>query len=226
MNSINQIMKTAHDKKQNALSEYDSKLVIKAAGVPVVEEYLATNVEEAIKYAEKIGYPVVLKGCSDKMIHKTESGVVKLNVIDSKEVKQAFNEIVDKGLELDGILVQKMLSGKREFLIGLMQDAQFGPCVMFGLGGIFTEVLEDVSIRVAPLERNDAVEMIDELKTASLLKEFRGMPAVDKEVVISAIIAISELAMNGEDIAEIDINPLIITDDGKPVAVDSLIILK
>ena len=178
-----------------------------------------------MEQAKKIGYPVVLKGCSDTLMHKTESGMVKLGLSNDADVASAYEEIMGKGAKLDGVLVQEMIQGQREFVIGLTRDPQFGPCVMFGLGGIFTEVLKDVSFRIAPITEFDANEMIEEIKTKKLLDEFRGSPAVDRSVLTKALIGIGNLGVEYDDIAEIDINPLIIAGD-KPVAVDSLIVLK
>ncbi|MDY6967441.1 MAG: acetate--CoA ligase family protein [Spirochaetota bacterium] len=222
---MQEIIKKAVERGQKALSEYDSKRVIEKAGVPITKEELASSKDEAVEQSKKIGYPVVLKGCSDTLMHKTESGMVKLGLNNDVDVANAYEEIMGKGIKLDGVLVQEMIQGQREFVIGLTRDPQFGPCVMFGLGGIFTEVLKDVSFRIAPITEFDASEMIEEIKTKKLLDEFRGSPAVDRSVLIKALIGIGNLGVEYDDIAEIDINPLIIAGD-KPVAVDSLVVLK
>jgi acetyl-CoA synthetase (ADP-forming) len=219
------IIKKAIAKGQKTLSEYESRLVIESAGVFVAAAALAKTKEEAIKEAEKMGYPVVLKGCSAELAHKTEAGMVVLNVNSSEEVALVFEELTSKMKNLDGVLVEKMVRGSREFVIGLSRDPSFGPCVMFGLGGIFTEALKDVTFRVAPLTREDALEMIDEIKTKKLLGEFRGSPAVDRESLAKALVGVGDLGIKYDSIAEIDINPLIICGD-KPVAVDALVVLK
>ncbi|MCP4138084.1 MAG: carboxylate--amine ligase [bacterium] len=221
---MKEILENAIKNGQKALSEYNSKLVIEAAGVPITREKLATSAEEAVSFAKDIGFPVVLKGASHALTHKTEMGMVKLNLASEEEVAAAYAEITGSGMELDGVLVQEMIKGNREFVIGLSRDPQFGPCVMFGLGGIFTEVLKDVTFRIAPITELDALEMIDEIKTRSLLDEFRGSPAVDKEVLVKALVGIGELGDKFDEIAEIDINPFIISGN-KPVAVDALVIL-
>ena len=196
------------------------------AGIPVSRNYLAKSKEEAIKYAQQLGFPVVLKGCSDTLTHKTELGMVKLKLKTKEDVANAYDEITGKGIPLDGVLVQEWLDGdNREFVLGSIKDPQFGPCVMFGLGGVFTEALQDVSFRVAPITSIDAYEMMDELKTKKLLGAFRGSPAVDKEMLAQALVGLSELINTYEEIAEVDINPIIINGD-KPVAVDALVILK
>jgi acyl-CoA synthetase (NDP forming) len=175
--------------------------------------------------AAKIGFPVVLKGSSPALTHKTEMGMVRVNLKNKKDVAGAYDELTGKGIDLDGILIQEMVKGNREFVIGLTRDPQFGPCVMFGVGGIFTETMKDVSFRVAPLTKDDAREMISEIRAVKLLNEFRGENAVDTNVLVKALVDIGNLGMTYNDIAEIDINPLIVTG-GKPVAVDALIILK
>ena len=210
---------------RKTLSEYESMLVIESAGVPVAAAALARSRKEAEQMAERIGYPVVMKGCSAELAHKTESGMVKLNVGNSEEAARVFDELTAKMKNLDGVLIEKMVKGSREFVIGLSRDPQFGPCVMFGLGGIFAEALKDVTFRVAPLSKEDALEMIDEIKTKKILGEFRGSPAVDREALAKALVGIGELGMSCDSIAEIDINPLIICGD-KPVAVDALVVLK
>jgi acetyl-CoA synthetase (ADP-forming) len=200
-------------------------LIIESAGVFVAAAALAKTKDEAIEGAEKIGYPVVMKGCSPELAHKTEAGMVALNICSSEEVAQVFDELTGKIKNLDGVLIEKMVRGNREFVIGLSHDPQFGPCVMFGLGGIFTEALKDVTFRVAPLSMEDALEMIDEIKTKKLLGEFRGSPAVDRSALAKALVGVGDLGIKYDSIAEIDINPLIICGD-KPVAVDALVVLK
>ena len=220
-----EIIQQAIASGKKTLSEYESSLVIKSAGVEIVPSVLAKTRDEAFQMAEKIGFPVVMKGCSAELAHKTESGMVKLNVGNSEEAARVFDELTAKMKNLDGVLIQKMVKGSREFVIGLSRDPQFGPCVMFGLGGIFTEALKDVTFRVAPLSKEDALEAIDEIKTKKLLGKFRGSPAVDREALAKALVGIGELGMSCDSIAEIDINPLIICGD-KPVAVDALVVLK
>jgi acetate---CoA ligase (ADP-forming) subunit beta len=219
------IIQQALARGQKTLSEYESRLVIESAGVFVAAAALAKTKEEAIQDADKIGYPVVMKGCSAELAHKTEAGMVVLNIANSDEAAQVYDELTGKVKNLDGVLVEKMVSGSREFVIGLSRDPQFGPCVMFGLGGIFTEALKDVTFRVAPLTKEDALEMIDEIKTKKLLGEFRGSPAVDRDALAKALVGVGDLGVKYDSIAEIDINPLIICGD-KPVAVDALVVLK
>lgn len=220
------IVEEAIKRGEKTLSEFDSKKVLEAYSIPVTKEFIARNVEEAKKFAKEIGYPVVLKGSSSTLTHKTELNMIELNIKDEKSLEETYKALEERGKgQLDGILVQQMVKGEREFVAGLIRDPQFGPCVMFGLGGIFTEVLKDVTFRVAPLEKRDAIEMMNEIKAKKLLDEFRGKPAVDRDVLASALINLGRIGLENDDIAEIDINPIIILKD-KPVAVDALVVLR
>jgi acetate---CoA ligase (ADP-forming) subunit beta len=219
------IIKKAVKNGQKSLSEHESKLFINSYGIIVTNEELASSEEEAIKIANKIGYPVVLKGNSPELTHKTEMDVIELNLSNDDEVKAAYKKIMKTGVvPKGGILVQEMVKGQRELVIGLIRDPQFGPCVMFGLGGIYAEVLKDVSFRVAPLTEYDAMQMMDEINAKKILEEFRGKPAVDKKLLAQALINIGKIGLEHDAITEIDINPIIIKGD-KPIAVDALIIL-
>ena len=220
-----EILSKAVQEGSQALSEYESKRIVANANVPVTREVLVHSREEAVSQAARIGFPVVLKGSDPALTHKTEMGMVRVNLKNDQDVARAYDELMGKGIHMEGILIQEMVKGNREFVIGLTRDPQFGPCVMFGIGGIFTEALKDVSFRVAPLTEEDAQEMIYEIKASRLLDAFRGESAVDEKVLVKALVGIGELGMRYDEIAEIDINPLIITE-GKPVAVDALVILK
>ncbi len=222
---MSKILFNAVQSGQQALSEYESKRIVAGANVPVTREVLVHSREEAVDQAAKIGFPVVLKGSDPTLTHKTEMGMVRVNLKNEQDVAQAYDELMDKGIRLEGILIQEMVKGNREFVIGLTRDPQFGPCVMFGIGGIFTEALKVVSFRVAPLTEEDAREMIHEIRAVKLLDAFRGESAVDEDVLVKALVGIGELGMAYDEIAEIDINPLIVTG-GRPVAVDALVILK
>lgn len=220
------IIDEAIKRGEKTLSEFDSKKVLEAYSIPVTKEFVAKSVEEAKGFARDIGYPVVLKGSSSELTHKTELNMIELNIKDEKALEEAYNALQQRGGgKLEGVLVQQMIKGEREFVAGLIRDPQFGPCVMFGLGGIFTEVLKDVTFRVAPLEKRDALEMMDEIKARKLLDAFRGKPAVNREVLANALINLGRIGLENEEIAEIDINPIIIHQD-MPVAVDALVVLK
>ena len=219
------IIDEAIKKGQTTLSEFESKQLLASYGIPVAREALAENEENLIKTVGDIGYPVVIKACSPDIAHKTEKGLIRVDIRGDDEAKVAFNEIIARinGNEKT-VLVQEMIKGKRELVAGLTRDAQFGPCVMFGLGGIFTEILKDISFRVAPLEKLDALEMMQEIKGHKILDSIRGMDAADLNILVDILIALGRIGLENENIKEIDINPLILTG-GKPVAVDALVVL-
>ena len=210
---------------RTTLSEYESKQVLAFYGIPVTQEELVIKPEDLSQAIRKIGYPLVMKGCAAEIAHKTEKGLIRVDVRNEDEALTAFKEIT---AAMDGtekaILVQQMIKGQRELVVGLTRDPQFGPCVMFGLGGIFTEVLEDTSFRVAPIEKRDALEMILEIKAHKILEAIRGMEPVNKDMLADILIAIGRLGIENEAVKEIDINPVIIAA-GKPVAVDALVVL-
>ncbi len=211
---------------QTTLSEYESKQVLASYRIPVTVEELVDNAQDLIKVAAKIGYPIVMKGCSADISHKTEKGLIRVDVRNEEEATSAFKEIT---AAMDGadksVLVQQMVKGQRELVVGLTRDPQFGPCVMFGLGGIFTEVLKDITFRVAPLEKRDALEMMQEIKANKILEAVRGMESVDKDMLAEILITVGQIGMENEAIKEIDINPLIINGN-KPIAVDALVVLE
>jgi len=220
------IIDEAIKKGQTTLSEFESKQLLASYGIPVAREALSENEENLIKTAGDIGYPVVIKACSPDISHKTEKDLICVDIRNDNEAKVAFNKIVTgmNGNE-KVVLVQEMIKGKRELVAGLTRDSQFGPCVMFGLGGIFTEVLKDISFRVAPLEKPDALEMMQEIKGHKILDSIRGMAAADMDKLSDILIALGRIGLENENIKEIDINPLILTG-GKPVAVDALVVLR
>jgi len=220
------IIDEAIKRGRTALSEYESKQLLARYSIPVTKEALVGSRESLIETIEEIGYPIVLKGCSPDIAHKTEKGLIYVDIRNEDEALTAFKEITAgmNGTE-NTVLVQEMLRGKRELVAGLTRDPQFGPCVMFGLGGIFTEILKDISFRVAPLEKYDALEMMQEIKGRKILGAVRGMEAVDMEMLADILITIGKIGMENEEIEEIDINPMIISGN-KPVAVDALVVLE
>jgi len=222
-----ELIERALKKGQKRLSEYDSKQLLEKYGFPVVKEKLVDSRPAAVKAAKEIGLPVVLKACSPEVSHKTEKKLIEVDLRTLKEVERAYEGIVKRAgsTNLDGILVQEMVKGSRELVIGMIRDAQFGPCVMFGLGGIFTEVLKDVSFRIAPLEKRDALEMAQEIKGAPILGAFRGMQPVDMELLSSLLINAGRLGLENEAVKEMDANPLIISGN-KPIVVDALVVLE
>ena len=220
------ILEKALREGRKTLSEYESKDFLKSYGIPVTREILVHSREECVKAAHAIGYPLVLKGCSPSLSHKTEKGLVRVDVRSEQEAVLAFDELATR-MERNGkaILVQEMIKGTRELVAGMTRDPQFGPCVMFGLGGIYTEILKDIAFRVAPLEKQDAMDMTQEIKAHKILGAVRGMPAADLDVLCDILVKMGEIGMENELIQEIDINPLILSGDN-PVAVDALVVLK
>ncbi len=211
---------------QRTLSEYQSKQLLSAYGIPVTREFLAQDKKQAVEFAKKLGYPVVLKGCSPALTHKTERQLVAVKLRDENEVKEAFDAITKRaGEPMDGILVQEMISGARELVVGLTRDEQFGPCAMLGLGGIFVEILKQVTFRIAPLEERDALEMMDELPGKKIFEAFRGEPPVDRKILADILVKIGNIGLENDAVKEIDVNPLIVAGN-KPVAVDALVVLQ
>ena len=212
---------------RTTLTEYESKQVLASYDLPVTREVLVSSMEDLLTAAEQIGYPLVIKGSSAEIAHKTETGLIRVDVRNDEEASLAFGEIraAMNGAGDGAILVQQMIRGQRELVVGLTRDAQFGPCVMFGLGGIFTEVLKDTVFRVAPLEKQDALDMMQEIRASKILEAIRGMAAVDKDRLAEMLITVGRIGIENDRIKEIDINPLIISG-GMPVAVDALVVLQ
>ena len=226
MKSVKAIIAKAISAGQSTLSEYDSKRILGDYGIPTTREVLVDELGAAEQAAEQIGYPVALKVCAPAAQHKTELNLIELEIRSAAELKKAYAQLSPKARDLDGgILVQEMVRGSRELAVGLNRDDQFGPCVMFGLGGIFTEALGDVSFRVAPLNQQDAREMTTEIKGSRILKGIRGLEPVQIDQVSHCLQQVGQIGLDHPEIKEIDINPLIIRN-GHPVAVDALIVLQ
>jgi len=220
------ILDKARKEGRETLSEHESKIVLASYHIPVTREIIIQKSDDIISATHEIGYPVVMKGCSPEITHKTEKGLIQTDIRDDREALDTFNDIM-AGMNGNhgSILVQEMIKGKRELVIGLIRDPQFGPCVMFGLGGIFTEILKDVSFRLAPLEKRDTLEMMDEIKAHKILDAVRGMDAVDRDILSEILINVGKIGVENDTIKEIDINPVIISGS-RPVAVDALIVLQ
>ena len=217
------LIKEALARGQSALSEYDAKRFLSCFGIPVIREAVVPNADSAAAEAVKIGFPVVLK--TSGLLHKTEVEGVVLNLRSQEEVKGESRRL----LKIEGceaLLVQEMVKGDRELVCGMTRNAQFGPCVMYGLGGIFTELLGDVVFRVAPLTPRDAGEMFNEIRARKIIEAFRGEPGADMDVVAQTLVALGDIGLQYEEVLEIDINPFKIRSDGMPVAVDALVVLK
>jgi len=227
-----QIIEKARREDRSFLMEHEAYEVLKAYEFPVIQAFLAKNPDEAAKYAAKIGYPVVLKIASPDVLHKFDFGGVRLNIRTSEEARKTFEEIrnnvLDKKPKADikGILVEKMADPGKEIILGMNHDSQFGPILMFGMGGIYVEALEDVSFRLAPIRELTAQMMISKTKTHKILNGFRGGPVYDIDAVEDCLKRLSQLVTDFPDIKELDINPLIVYEKGKGCAiVDARIIL-
>lgn len=215
-----------------SLSEYAAKTALRAHGLPMVQEQLVYDESEALAAADSIEFPVVMKGIADGMEHKTEAGLVHLNLTNAQDVKVAFADLSSKlaGHVLDGLpapcVVQRMVSGGVEAILGVQNDPDFGPMVLVGAGGVMTELLNDTTLRRAPLGLDDAREMIDETKLAQLLAGFRGAAPADRAALETAIVQLSEFALiHADEIDSIDLNPVLVLPQGQGcVAVDALII--
>ncbi len=178
---------------RKTLTEYEAKMILSHRGIPVVRERLACNQEQCRAAIHEIGFPLVMKGCAPEISHKSELGVVMLDIQSEGEAEAAFEKIIKAmPAKAPAVLIQEMVKGKRELVVGLTRDAQFGPTVMFGLGGIFTEMLLDVVFRLAPFDKQEALNMLGEIKGRKILDAVRGMDAVDRagsqmRVIISSV---------------------------------------
>ena len=219
------ILDNALKRGAKTLSENESKQLLAEYKIPITQEVVVKTEQDAVAAAKKIGYPVVLKGSGDELSHKTELNLIALDLRKEEEVREAFQRLTSNPkVSVKEVLVQQMIKGDRELVVGLTRDAQFGPCVMFGIGGIFTEILKDTSFRVAPLTRWDAMDMMEDIRGKKILDAFRGKPAVDREVLADILMAVGQIGMDHDCVKEIDINPLKLVN-GKPVAVDALVVL-
>jgi succinyl-CoA synthetase beta subunit len=207
------------------LSEADSKALLAPFGLPLLDEAVVTSPDAAVEAAAAMGWPVVAKLCGDAIAHKTERGLVRLGLGDAAAVHAAATELLAAATPDDGevaVLVAPMVRGSREFIAGLSVDPQFGPTVMVGVGGVLAEAVGDVAIRLVPIERVDADEMIGDLATQALLGPLRGEPEVDRAILADVVLALSAVAVAHPDVVSVDVNPLVVVD-GRPVAVDALV---
>ncbi|OGL01366.1 MAG: hypothetical protein A3I14_03040 [Candidatus Rokubacteria bacterium RIFCSPLOWO2_02_FULL_73_56] len=220
------IIRRARERRERALSEHESKRVLAAYGVPTTREVLVRTATQAAAAARRLGYPVALKACAAGESHKTEQGLVALGLGGERELRRAFAALGARaGAGYAGAyLVEEMVRGDRELMIGMVRDPQFGPCVMFGLGGVFTEILQDVVFRVAPLGRRDALAMLRRIRAHRILDAVRGLPAVDTAALCRSLMAVGRIGLEHPEIVAIDVNPLIVRGR-TPVAVDALVVL-
>jgi acetyltransferase len=223
--SLNELSRQADEREVRILDEYEAKKWFKTLGLKVVNEIIIRDLDEAIRAAEEIGYPVVLKGRVEGQVHKTEAGLVKLNLWNADHIRRAYQEMVGLEAKPQSFLMQPMLNGNLELIAGIIRDPQFGLAAMLGLGGVWTEVYRDVVFRLVPLTQKDVFEMVADLRGQALIKGFRGSKPVDMESLADWLIKLGWIALAYEKIQEIDVNPLLIID-GEPVAVDAAIIFR
>ena len=222
---VNGLHQDPDNNKKTALNDAKAKRLLEAFDIALVPERLVRRQSEVVAAAQDIGFPVVVKGMGSNLLHKTDRGLVHLNLLDAKAVENAVQEIVAEAREeVEGFLIQPHLKGQREFVAGLFQDDQFGPVVMFGVGGVFTEAFSDVSFRLAPLTQSDAAEMLEEIRGKALLGDFRGEKAVDRDALVQILLGLSRIGSEHPEISEIDLNPLLITSRGQVRAVDALVL--
>lgn len=223
--SLKELAQQANERGDSILDEYEAKKWLKALDLKVVKEVIVKDPGEAITTANEMGYPVILKGRIEGQIHKTEARLVKLNLWTDDQLKSAYQEMSNLKPKPRSFLIQPMLKGDLELILGIIRDPQFGPAAMLGLGGIWTEVYRDVVFRLVPLNQQDIFEMVSELKGKDLFRGYRGSKPVNMEALADWLIPLGWLAMKFEKIQEIDVNPLLIVD-GEPVAVDATIIFR
>ena len=225
------MLNQSEQKQQTLLTEVEAKEILRKAGIPVIETRLAKTKKEAISLSKEIGFPVAMKIVSTDISHKSDAGGVKLGLANAAQVGKAYSDMMVSirqklpEAKIQGVSMQKMARPGVEVIIGMSKDAQFGPVIMFGLGGILVEVLKDVSFRIVPLTKRDAAEMVKEIKGYALLQGYRGQEPVDIPSLEGLIVRVSDFIEQNPQIKELDLNPLIAYKDGV-VAVDARIILE
>lgn len=216
---------------RKSLLETEAKTVCMEYGIPVTKFELARSEEEAVKFANAIGFPTVLKIVSSDIIHKSDIGGVIVGLKNTDDVRHGYNQILQNvkkynpKARIAGVLVQEMAPPSTEVIVGAIKDPQFGPAVMFGLGGVFVEVLKDVTFRIAPITEDDACDMISEVKAYPLLKGYRNTPPADLEAIEKILLSTSRLVTDYMEIKELDLNPVIVYEKGAKT-VDARIILE
>ena len=227
---IDKIFQVAKAENRNFLFEHEAKMLCGLYGVPITKIEVAKTEDAAVAAAKRIGFPIVLKIVSPQVLHKSDAGGVVVGVNDEKGIREGYQKIVaniKKNVPtavIEGILVQEMAPKGTEIIIGSTVDPTFGPTIMFGLGGIFVEILKDVSFRLAPITKEDAWEMLDEIKAKKMLDGPRGTAKADKEAIVATLLSVSKMLMECPEIKELDMNPLLVYEKGAR-AVDARIIL-
>ena len=231
MVAVSEILADVRNEDRKSLLEPEAKTVCREYGIPVTKFKVAGDVDEAIEFAQEIGYPVVLKVISPEILHKSDVGGVLVDLKSAHDVEEAYSTIqrnVEKTqpkARVVGILVQEMAPQSREVIVGAIKDDQFGPSVMFGLGGIFVEILKDVAFRIAPVTTQEAQMMITEIRAYPVLKGYRNQPALDTKAIAETIVKTSELVTEHQEIKELDLNPVMVYEKGVKT-VDARIVLE
>ncbi len=231
LNKTSKIISKAHCEGRKTLLETEAKTICMEYAIPVTTFKLAKNLEEAAEFAGQIGFPVVLKIVSPDVIHKSDAGGVMVNLKNAAEVRSAYGKILENIRKYDaqakivGVLVQEMVPQSTEVIVGAIKDLQFGQTVLFGLGGIFVELLNDVTFKIAPITQEDAYEMVTKVKAYPLLTGYRNTPPADVNAIVNTLLNISKLVMDYPEIKELDLNPIMAYEKGAKT-VDARIILE
>ena len=227
---VTEILELANTERRNFLFEHEAKNLCALYDLPVTKITVETSEDDAVKAAKEFGFPVVLKIVSPQVLHKSDAGGVLIDIKDEEGVREGYQKIMENvkahapDAEITGILVQEMAPWGTEIIVGSSKDPTFGSTIMFGLGGIFVEILKDVSFRLAPISKIDAEEMIDEIKARKILEGARGKPPTDKEAIVEILLKTSQMLMDCPEISELDMNPVLVYEKGAKI-VDARIIL-
>jgi acyl-CoA synthetase (NDP forming) len=228
--AVSRIFEAASIDGRDFLFEHEAKTLCGLYGMPITKISVAETEEDAVKAAKEIGFPIVLKIVSPQVLHKSDAGGVLVNIRDEKGVREGYNKILENvkanvpDAEITGILVQEMAPWGTEVIIGSTKDPTFGPTIMFGLGGIFVEILKDVSFGLAPITRTDAKEMVREIKAYKILEGARGKPPADQETIVDILLKTSRMLVECPEINELDMNPVLVYEKGARI-VDARVIL-
>jgi acyl-CoA synthetase (NDP forming) len=227
---MSDVIATARKQRRTLLSEVEAKDLLAEAGIPVARAILAKGQKKAVEAADSVGYPVVMKIVSPDIAHKSDVGGVTLGLKDAKSVRKAYKQMIERvgeaapNAKIAGVAIQNMAPQGIEVIVGATTDPQFGPVMMFGLGGVFVEVLKDVAFRIVPLEARDASQMVREIKGLPILQGARGAQPADLPAIEALIVKVSQFVAANPDIAELDLNPVFAYPDGA-LAVDARIVL-
>jgi len=225
-----QVFKKLKEEKRKNLTELESRKILKYYKIPVVKGKLTTNIKDVLHFAREYGFPVVLKIVSKDILHKSDVGGVFLNIENEDELKRSYRKLLQNvkrnvpKASIEGVFIQKMIKRGYEVIVGGIKDKQFGSCVSFGLGGIYTEIYDDVSFRITPITKKDAEDMIKDTKAFKILNGFRNKPRADMRALVDILLKTSRMLSENPEIKELDINPVFAQEKGA-IAVDARIIL-